>query len=79
MGTRYSLKGTYAEGQVVDPAPPAKGPGQPRYTRGAAVNRKSKKVKKVNACVTEALAGRNFSDRMAVRDAFTKAVKQCSV
>jgi len=60
--------------QVVDP----KGE-QPVYVRGRSVARKSSKVIGINICVADALKGKHFASRAAVREAFTDAVKTCKM
>jgi len=58
--------------QVVDPEGE-----QPVYVRGRTVARKSSNVIRINTCVADALRGKKFSSRAAVREAFTEAVKKC--
>ena len=58
------------------PVKPRSG-GQPMYIRGKHSIQTSARLVEFQACVGEALKGRTFPNRKAVREAFTKAAKSC--
>ncbi len=78
MGTRYTVEGNVAKGQIVTPSPPktASGLRQPRHTRGSHNYQRSKKLKAFQQCVGEAMAGKTGT-REDIRAAFKSAVSGC--
>jgi hypothetical protein len=62
----------YAKGQIV------KGnPVQGRYSKGAHAFQTSEDVKKVQACVRDAMKGESFDSIEDANDALEKAAEQC--
>ena len=51
--------------------------GQSPYYRSKHSVQTSSRLKKFQACVANAMTGKKFTDRPAVREAFTKAAKAC--
>lgn len=71
---KSALKLVLSQLEVVDPQ---KG-GQPAYVRSKRSVQTSAKLKAFQQCIANDLEGKTFSNRKAVRDAFTKAAEGCS-
>jgi len=72
MGTRYTMDGAVPKGQSVNPDG-----SQSRYTRGAANNQTSSKLKSYQQCVAKEMNDAGGS-RADVRDSFEEAADKCS-
>ena len=51
--------------------------GQPMYIRGKHSVQTSARLAEFHTCMADALSGKTYPNRKAVRDAFTKAAKSC--
>ena len=69
-----SAVGAVLAGQI--PVKPSKG-GQPMYYRSKHSIQVSSKLIKHQTCVGDAMRGKKFADRAAVKEEFTKVTKAC--
>jgi hypothetical protein len=63
----------------VDPSPDAKGIKQPAYIRKHTAAQTSARLLWHKSCVRQAMAGKTFPDRLAVRAELTRVSKECSM
>jgi len=63
----------------VDPSPDAKGIKQPAYVRKHTAVQTSSRLLFHKSCVRQAMAGKTFPDRLAVRAELTRVSKECSM
>ncbi|MDD3492764.1 MAG: hypothetical protein PHU95_00715 [Candidatus Thermoplasmatota archaeon] len=59
------------------PVNPSKG-GQPAYYRSKHAVQTSGRLKRFQGCVAGKMAGKKFTDREAVKNAFKGAVRECA-
>ena len=62
----------------VDPSPDAKGIKQPAYVRKHTAVQTSARLLWHKSCVRQAMAGKTFPDRTAVRAELTRVSKDCA-
>ncbi|MEM2365643.1 MAG: hypothetical protein ABIM44_04930 [candidate division WOR-3 bacterium] len=62
----------------VDPAPDAKGIKQPAYVRKHTAAQSSPRLLWHQSCIRQAMAGKKFPDRIAVRQALIAATRECA-
>jgi len=70
---KSAIKLVLSQMEVVDPQ---KG-GQPTYVRSKRSVQTSSRLRSFQSCIANALEGKTYSNRAAVREAFTKAAKSC--
>ncbi|MEM2592404.1 MAG: hypothetical protein QXI60_07450 [Thermofilaceae archaeon] len=63
----------------VDPSPDAKGIKQPAYVRKHTAAQTSARLTFHKSCIRQAMAGKTFPDRLAVRAELTRVSKECSM
>jgi len=62
----------------VDPSPDAKGIKQPAYIRKHTAAQASQRLLWHQSCIRQAMAGKTFPDRLAVRQALIAASRECA-
>ena len=62
----------------VDPSPDAKGIKQPAYVRKHTAVQTSPRLLWHKSCIRQAMAGKTFPDRLAVRAELTRVSKECA-